>query len=139
VTYTVWLGDRLIGETDLADERVEVRYRSGNFFPIPGNETFVPTTDPLLQLRDESGAHIPTDWMTVYDLDADPIDGEDDVGFVEPFDEELDAAIEHDAALIREWIEGRDSEDDESDGDLFSDEFSRYQIQLKLAKGASIP
>ena len=139
MTYTVWLGDRLIGETDLANERVEPRYCSGNFFPVPGNEMLVPTTDSSLQVRGPTGKVIPTDWVNVYDLDADPID-DDDLGFDEAFDEELEASVEHDAMLIREWIEAREAEDfDDADDEPFADEFSRYQIQLKLAKGAALP
>ena len=139
MTYTVWLGDRLIGEADLANERVESRHCSGNFIPTPGNEALVPTTDPSLHIRDSSGKIIPTDWVTVYDLDADPIGDEDE--FDEPFDEELDeeleASIVHDAALIREWIEAREAEN-VADEASFDDEFTRYQIQLRLADGAAI-
>lgn len=138
MSYTVWQGDRLIGETDLASERVDARYRSGNFIPTPGTEEFVPTTDHSLQLRDAGGNVIPTEWLTVYDLDADILD--DDADFDEPLDEELEASVEHDAALIREWMSAREAEVfDDSDDDRFSEEFSRYQIQLMLAEGAAIP
>ena len=139
MTYTVWLGDRLIGEADLASERIEPRYCSGTFTPVPGNEALVPTTDPSLQLRDSSGNVVPTEWVTVYDLDADLID-EDDLEFDEQFDEELEASIEHDAALIREWIEARDAEHlDQSDNGPFeaTEEFSRYHIQVRLAADAA--
>ena len=140
MTYTVWLGDRLIGEADLENERVEPRYCSGSFVPIAGNEGLVPTTDSSLQIRDASGKLIPTDWVTVYDLEADPID-EDDLGFDEPYDPELEASIDHDVALFREWMnETRETESfDESDDELFGEEFSRYQIQLRLAEDAAIP
>jgi len=139
VTYTVWLGDRLIGETDLANERVEPRYRSGNFFPVPGNEMLFPTTDSSLQVRDPTGRVIPTDWVNVYDLEANPID-DDDLGFDEQLDDELEASIEHDAVLIREWIDAREVESfDDAEDEPWIDEFSRYQIQLKLAKGAALP
>ena len=139
MTYTVWLGDRLIGEADLANERVEPRNCSGNFTPIPGSEDLVPTTDRSLLIRDASGKVIPTEWVTLYDLDAEPIE-DDELEFDEPLDEELEASIEHDAALIREWMQAREAEnfDDDSEDDLFADEFSRYQIQLRLADGAAI-
>ena len=139
MTYTVWLGDRLIGEADIANQRVEPRYCSGNFFPLPGNEALFPTTDPALQLRDPTGKLVPTDWVTVYDLDQDPIE-DDEIEFDAPYDPELEASIEHDAALIREWMEEREAEGvDDTDDELFGEEFSRYQIQLKLAEDAAIP
>ena len=138
MTYTLWLGDRLIGEADLANERVEPRFCSGNFFPLPGNEALFPTTDPSLQLRDPTGKLVPTDWVTVYDLDADPVE-DDEIEFDEPYDPGLEASIEHETALIREWIEEREAENlDDTDDDLFGEEFSRYQIQLKLAEDATI-
>jgi hypothetical protein len=138
VTYTVWLGDRLIGEADLAKERVEPRYCSGNFFPLPGNEALFPTTDPSLQLRDSTGRLVPTDWVTVYDLDADWIE-DDELEFDEPYDPELEASVEHDVALIREWSEARDAESfDADDDEPLGEEFSRYQIQLRLAEDATI-
>jgi hypothetical protein len=140
VTYTVWLGDRLIGEADLASERVEPRYCSGRFIPASGNEELVPTTDPSLQIRDPSGHVVPTDWVTIYDLDEDLVE-DDDLEFDEPYDPELEASIEHDAALIREWIDAGEAESlDESLDESFGDdeEFSRYHIQIKLAADAAI-
>ena len=141
MSYTVWLGDRLIGETDLGDEQIAHRFRSGNFTPIPGTEALLPTTDSSLHLRDPSGNLVPTDWVTVYDLDADPID-EEDFTFDESFDEELEAEIEHDAALFREWIDtreaGRFDDSDEDDDQSSAQELSRYQIHLRLAEDATI-
>jgi hypothetical protein len=138
VSYTVWQGDRLIGETDLANERVDSRYRSGNFIPIPGTEELVPTTDSSLQLRDAGGTVVPTEWVTLYDLDADIVG--DETEFDEPLDDELAASVEHDAALVREWMAARDSEHfDDSNDDEFSEEFTRFQIQLKLIEAAAIP
>jgi len=134
----VWQGDRLIGETDLANERVDSRYRSGNFIPIPGTEELVPTTDSSLQLRDAGGTVVPTEWVTLYDLDADIVG--DETEFDEPLDDELAASVEHDAALVREWMAARDSEHfDDSNDDEFSEEFTRFQIQLKLIEAAAIP
>ena len=138
MSYTVWQGDRLIGETDLVSDRVDARYRSGNFIPVPGTEDLVPTTDSSLQLRDAGGKIVPTEWVTVYDLDADLIDDEAD--FDEPLDEELEASPNHDAALIREWMAAGELDAlDDCDDDGFGEEFSRYQIQLMLAEGAAIP
>jgi hypothetical protein len=140
VTYTVWLGDRFIGEADLTSERVEPRYCSGRFIPAPGNEEVVPTTDPSLQIRDSNGRVVPTDWVTVYDLDENLVE-DDDLEFDEPYDPELEASIEHDAALVREWIEAREAETvDESDDESFGEdeEFSRYHIQIRLAADAAI-
>ena len=138
MTYTVWQDDRLLGETDLANERIDARYRSGNFFPTPGNEALIPTTDLSLQLRDPDGRVSPTDWVAVYDLDAIPIVDENDPEFDEPLDPALEEAVEHDAALIREWMAANESLDDGED-ESFGDDFSRYQIQLMLTDGATIP
>jgi len=138
MTYTVWLGDRLIGETELGDEQIAHRFRSGNFTPIPGTETLLPITDSSLHLRDSSGNLVPTDWVTVYDLDANPIDDED-FEFEESFDEELEAEMEHGAALVREWIDTREAEGfDDSDDERFAPDLSRYQIHVRLAENASI-
>jgi hypothetical protein len=130
----VWQGDCLIGETDLSNERVDPRYRSGNFLPSPGSEALIPTTDLSLQLRDANGRVIPTDWVAVYDLDARPRDDEEDLDFDDSFDE----PFEDDLALVREWI-GAKERLDETDDEPFGEEFSRYQIQLKLAEDAAIP
>lgn len=139
MSYTVWLGDRLVGEADIANQRVEPRYCSGNFFPLPGNEALFPTRELSLQVRDPAGKVLPTDWVTVYDLDDDAIE-DDELEFGEPYDPELEADIEHDAALIREWLEEREAEGFEDGKDeLFGEEFSRYQIQLKLTEDATIP
>ena len=138
MSYTVWQGDRLIGETDLANDRVDARYRSGNFIPVPGTEELVPMTDSSLQLRDAGGKVVPTEWVTVYDLDAEIVDDEDD--FDEPLDEEIETSVDRDDALIREWMAAREAEAfDDCDDDDFGEEFSRYQIQLMLAEGAAIP
>ncbi|HEY6827690.1 MAG TPA: hypothetical protein VI259_12605 [Gemmatimonadaceae bacterium] len=141
MSYTVWQGDRLIGETDLANDRVDPRYRSGNFIPVPGTEELVPMTDSSLQLRDADGKVVPTEWVTVYDLDAEINDDEDDeADFDETLDDELAASVDHDAAVIREWMAAREAEAfDDCDDDDFCEEFSRYQIQLLLAEGAAIP
>jgi hypothetical protein len=139
VTYTVWLGDRLIGETDIANHRVEPRFCTGNFFPLPGHEALVPTTDPSLHVRDSAGNLLPTDWVTVYDLEENPIE-DDELEFDEPFDPELEASVEHDAALIRQWMEEREAEGlYDSDDEAFAEEFSRYQLQLRLAVDMAIP
>ena len=146
--YTVWQGDRLLGETDLTYEPLRPRHRGGTFFPTPGSEVLIPTADLSLQLRDASGRVVPTDWLAVYDLDASPVAGDDeddldaddldDIEFQEMLDAELEAAQEHDAALVREWLAQRDAFDD-ADDDPLGDEFSRYQIQLMLAEDAAIP
>lgn len=141
MTYTVWQGDCLIGETDLAYEPVRPRHRGGNFFPSPGNEALIPTADLSLQLRDSTGRVIPTEWVAVYDLDASAIERDevelDDLGFDEPLDEELEGAVEHDALFAREWK--ADAEFDEADDGPLGEEFSRYQIQLMLTEGTAIP
>jgi hypothetical protein len=137
--YTVWQGDRLLGETDLTYEPLRPRHRGGTFFPTPGSEVLIPTADLSLQLRDSSGRVVPTDWVAVYDLEASPdarVEDEfDDVEFEELLDAELEVAEEHDAALVREWLAQRDGFDDD---DLLGDEFSRYQIQLMLADTAAV-
>jgi hypothetical protein len=139
--YTVWQGDRLLGETDLTYEPLRPRHRGGTFFPSPGSEILIPTADLSLRLRDSSGRVVPTDWVAVYDLEATPGDADDDLDDVE-FDEmleaELEVSAEHDAAVVREWLADRDRFD-EQDDDPLGDEFSRYQIQLMLADGAAIP
>jgi len=138
VTYSVWQGDCLIGETDLANEPFDQRYRSGNFLPRPGSEALIPTTDLSLQLRDASGRLIPTDWVAVYDLDANAMDDENDPDSDDSLDDPFDEPFEDDLALVREWIEAKERLD-ETDGEPFGEEFSRYQIQLRLAEDAAIP
>lgn len=139
--YTVWHGDRLLGETDLTYEPLRPRHRVGAFFPSPGSELLIPTADSSLQLRDSSGRIIPTEWVAVYDLDASrDADVEDDFGDVEfekMLDAELEAAQENDADLLREWLAQRDAFDEPYD-DALCDEFSRYQIQLMLADRAAV-
>lgn len=140
--YTVWQGDRLLGETDLTYEPLRPRHRGGTFFPSPGSEALIPTADLALQLRDSRGRVIPTDWVAVYDLHATPDecdeDDLEDVEFEAMLDADLEAAEEHDAVLVREWLAERLSFD-EPDDDTLGDEFSRYQIQLMLADNAAAP
>jgi hypothetical protein len=144
--YTLWQGDRLLGETDLTYEPLRPRHRGGSFFPSPGTEALIPTADVSLQIRDARGRVVPTDWVAVYDLegplaerdvdDFDDLDHLDDLEFAEVVHAE--AAEEYEAVLLRDWLAQRNAFDEQGN-DPLDDEFSRYQIQLMLADGATIP
>lgn len=96
-----------------------------------------------LELRGPDGAVIPTEWIDVRDLEflealVDEREREEDIfgsSEDEAIDPELEAAIQHDLAIIDEW-HANDPPEDES---WEEPEPLRYQIQVGLVSDASIP
>lgn len=100
-----------------------------------------------LELRAPNGSVVPTEWIDARDNEVtlslaredeyptlpDPLFAETEE------DKQLLASIEHDAALLEEWL-GPDWDDD-SDGRPWEEkpEFPRYQIQVGLFNDAAIP
>lgn len=62
----------------------------------------------VLELRDETGAVFPCEWIEVHDIDALFPEDEFDVDDDEPMDPELEAAIDHDVELFESFHDGDD-------------------------------
>ena len=130
------------------------RHRMGDLVPTDLGDRLLPGAthgrgDPLdFELRGPDGGLIPTADIGVNDCeyllamarkaedDPEPILGDEEAA-------ELQAAIEHDAALIAEWFDASDSVDlgDVHVGDEPWQEspFPRYQILVTLFDDADIP
>lgn len=101
-----------------------------------------------LQLRAPDGSLVPTEWIDVRDIELllSLIDEDEDTLESEPYDPELEAAIEHDVALIEEWFADEESGDQGWDAEPDTEEDSwqerrsmpRYQIQVLLAPEARL-
>lgn len=96
-----------------------------------------------LELRGPDGSVIPTEWIDVRDTEflqslVDDRERDEDI-FGSPedseFDPELEAAIEHDLAIIEEWH----ADDPPTDESFEAPTFPRYQIQVGLENDAAIP
>lgn len=102
-----------------------------------------------LELRGPDGRVIPTEWVDVRDTEfllSLAREGED---FEDPLadpDPEIQAAVEHDLALLDEWAEAREPDgfwrDYDEDGDqpwVEPKSCPRYQIQVRLLDDAAVP
>lgn len=104
------------------------------------------------ELRREDGLVVQTDSIGFQDThrllarahewEAEDIDGWTDVGdmLLEPSEDdlEIERAMEHDVALVREWFSQRDGLREWAVGEI-DDSFPRYQVYVELVDGASIP
>ena len=165
--YTLWSRGRLLGETDLGFVFRPKGFRCGWLYPTSLGERLMPAAtgvapalltqwivgpDPTaradvlsavdheealeLELRGPGGAAIPTEDIAIIDthhllsLARSRVDDDDD----DVLDPEEEAEIE---ALVEYWAE-RELEDEEGLSEEET-EFPRYQIQVYLANGVSLP
>ncbi len=128
------------------------KHRMGDLTPTALGERLLPSElhlDSLrLELRGPDGLVIPTEWIDVRDAefaaamarDNAPLDesllAEDD-------DPEIQAVVEHDYALIKEWNGFREPSGfwDGYDGEAWGEGLSypRYQIQVRFMDDSAIP
>lgn len=148
--YALWNNDILIGHTELSYHVCIPEHRMGKLNPTDAGLAILQKNEHLedvrLQLRDESGRVVPTECISTQDanrlarlgreaMENDEFDDED-------LDEETRAAIEHDAALIEEWMAQREPDDlwnDYDDEDVWDDSKPFYQIFVHLRDPNAIP
>lgn len=141
--YALWNNDILIGHTELSYHVCVPEHRMGELTPTDAGLAILLENEHLeemrLQLRDESGRVIPTEHISTQDANRLARLGGDAMENYDFDDEELDeetrAAIEHDAALIEEWMAQREPDDlwDDYDDEVVWDESKPfYQIFVHL-------
>lgn len=148
--YSLWNNDILIGHTTLSYHVCVPEHRMGELKPSEAGLAILLANEHLegmrLQLRDESGHVIPTEHISAQDANRLARLGREAMDNYEFDDEEADdetrAAIEHDAALIEEWMAQREPEDlwtDYDDEDTWDDSTPFYQLFVHLRDPNSIP
>jgi hypothetical protein len=150
VRYSLWNNDTLIGNTELSYHVCIPEHRMGELTHTDAGLELLLGNEHLegldLQLRDENGRIVPTEHISTQDANRlarlgrevmEPYDFDE-----EELDEETRAVIEHDAALIDEWMAAREPEDLWSDyeGEGTWDESKPfYQIFVRLRDANAIP
>lgn len=148
--YSLWHNDTLIGHTELSYVTCMPRSRMGEFSPtdlglelLAGNEHLEGLD---LQLRDENGRVIPAEHISTQDCNRLARLGREAAERceldVEELDEESRAAVEHDTALVEEWMAEREPDDlwKDYDGEEAWDESKPfYQIFVYLYDDNAIP
>jgi hypothetical protein len=150
VRYSLWHNDTLIGHTELSYVTCVPRSRLGELIPTELGLELLIVNEHLegleLQLRDESGGVIPTEHISTHDFTRPSPLGADDVEGLDfdeaALDDETRAAIEHDAALIQEWMADSEPDDlwkDYQDDVSWDDGRPFYQIVVQLYDDHAIP
>ncbi|MGH7636421.1 MAG: hypothetical protein ACREOK_02120 [Gemmatimonadaceae bacterium] len=148
--YSLWNNDILIGHTELSYHVCIPEHRMGELAPTDAGLAILQENEHLdemrLQLRDEGGRVIPTEHISTQDANRLARLGREAMESHEFDDEELDeetrAAIEHDAALIEEWMAQREPDDlwnDYDDEDAWDESKPFYQVFVHLRDPNSIP
>lgn len=148
--YSLWHRNTLIGHTELSYVTCMPRSRMGEFIPTGvGLEMLIANErleGPELELRDEHGRVIPTEHISAQDCNRLARLGLDDTASYEFDEEDLDeetrAAIDHDAALIEEWMAAREPDDlwkDYGEDVPWDESKPFYQIFVQLYDENAIP
>lgn len=147
--YSLWNNDILIGHTELSYHVGIPEHRMGELTPTDAGLAILRENEHLeevrLQLRDESGRVIPTEHISTQDANRLARLGRqamEDCEFdEEELDEETREAIEHDAALIEEWMAQREPDDlwNGYDEDAWDESKPFYQVVVHLRDPSSIP
>jgi hypothetical protein len=150
VRYSLWNNDTLIGHTDLSYHVCRPEHRMGALSPTDAGLAILLENEHLegldVQLRDESGRIIPTEYISAQDAnrlarlgrEAADNDEFDDAHL----GEETRAAIEHDATLIEEWMAQREPDDlwrDYDGEDAWDESKPCYQVFVHLRDPNAIP
>lgn len=148
--YSLWHKNTLIGHTELSYVTCMARSRMGEFIPTEVGLEILIDNEHLhgleLELRDEHDRVIPTEHISMQDCNRLARPGAEDAVAYElddaDLDEETRAAIEHDVALVQEWMAEREPDDlwKDYEEDVPWDE-SRpfYQIFVELTDETAIP
>ena len=148
--YSLWHRNTLIGHTELSYVTCMPRSRMGEFVPTDVGLEMLITNERLegieLELRDEAGRVIPTEQISTQDCNRLARLGGEDAETYEFDEEDLDdetrAAIDHDAALIEEWMAAREPDDlwkDYEDDVPWDESKPFYQIFVHLYDENAIP
>lgn len=148
--YSLWTNDTLIGHTELSYHVCSPEHRMGELDPTNSGLALLAGNEHLeqvdLQLRDETGRIIPTERISTQDANRLARLGREAMEDHESAEEDLDdatrAAIEHDAALIEEWMAQREPDDlwkDYDDEDVWDESKPFYQIFVHLRDPHAIP
>ena len=148
--YSLWNNDILIGHTELSYHVCIPEHRMGELAPTDAGLAILRENEHLdemrLQLRDESGRVIPTEHISTQDANRLARLGREAMENYEfddeEFDEETRAAIDHDAALVEEWMaqhEPHDLWNDYDDEDAWDESKPFYQVFVHLRDPNSIP
>ena len=148
--YSLWNNDTLIGHSELSYHVSSPDLRMGELSPTDAGLELLAGNERLegldVQLRDESGRIIPTEYISAQDanrlarlggeaLERCDLDDED-------LDDEMRASIEHDAAPIEEWLAEREPADlwkDYDGEDAWDESKPFYQVFVHLRDPKSIP
>ena len=150
--YTLWSRDRLLGETDLDYVRCMPKTRMGELVATALGETLLagePDCDALeLELRDASGHRVAAEHVSVQDCDRLARLGErafaEDEARMQEMDPELQAMVDHDAALLQEWMDAGEPpgfwDDYDTAGErAWKEGVPRFQIFVMLLNEDDIP
>lgn len=148
--YSLWHKDTLIGHTELSYVTCMPRLRMGEFAPTDVGLEILIGNEHLegldLELRDEHDRVIPTEHILTEDCNRLARLGAEDAGTYEPDDEDLDeetrAAIDHDAALVEQWMAEREPDDlwkDYGEDVPWDESRPFYQIFVELYDETAIP
>lgn len=148
--YSLWHKNTLIGHTELSYVTHSPRSRMGEFTPTDVGLEILIGNEHLegleLELRDEGGRVVPTQHISTQDGNRLARLGADEVDKYELDEEDLDdetrAAIEHDAALIEEWMAEREPDDlwkDYAEDVPWDESTPFYQIFVHLLDDHAIP
>lgn len=148
--YSLWNNDTLIGHTELSYHVCIPEHRMGELTPTDAGLELLQANEHLygldLQLRDESGRIIPTESISAQDANRLARLGREAMENYECDDEQLDeetrAAIEHDVALVEEWMAQREPDDlwkDYDEEDAWDESKPFYQVFVHLRDANAIP
>ena len=151
--YSLWNNDILIGHTGLSYHVCTRERRMGELTPTDAGLAILMANERLegmrLQLRDENGRVIPTEHISTQDanrlarLGRETMENDEFDEFdAEELDEETRAVIDHDAALIEEWMAAREPDDlwkDYDDDDAWDESKPFFQIFVHLRDPNAIP
>ena len=148
--YSIWNNDTLIGHSELSYHVCKPDLRMGELTPTDAGLAVLLENERLdgldLQLRDESGRIIPTEHISAQDANRlARLGGEamenDDVDEAD-LDDETRAMIDHDAALIEEWMAQREPDDlwkDYDEATAWDESQPLYQVFVHLRDPNAIP
>lgn len=148
--YSIWNNDTLIGHTELSYHVCKPDLRMGELAPTDAGLALLLENEHLdgldLQLRDENGRIIPTEHISAQDANRLARLGRESMENLEfdedQLDEEMRASIEHDAALIEEWMAQREPDDLWNDYDeeaVWDESRPFYQVFVHLRDANAIP
>lgn len=148
--YSLWNNDTLIGHSELSYHVCIPEHRMGELTPTDAGLALLVENEHLegldLQLRDERGRIIPTEQISAQDANRLARLGREAMERHDFDEEELDeetlARIEHDEAVIEEWLAEREPDDlwkGYGEAEAWDESKPFYQIFVRLRDATAIP